>query len=973
MSNNDTKIRDELEDIKKDFFLRNLLENSSLPFFIGYLDQRILMVNKAFEVLTGYNTNELENIKSLKNLTNPEFYDSLRDNIKRIKIEGNSVKYENELIRKDGTHVPIQISTHIINNDDKEYGLTYSFIFDLTEQKDDELKRNLFLEKIQGERDKLAALVNNIPDEIWFADIDKKFTLANPAAINEFGLSSNKLDIEKMAEEREVYRSDGSIRPIEEAPPLRALKGEKVRNFEEIVRTPITNELRYRQVNASPIMDECKNIVGSVSVVHDITKRKKHENRMQKLLENEQQLSEELQSSNEELQATSEELQVSNEELKQQQDYLIDINQALNESRVKFLKIFHSNPAAMTLSDENGRWTDVNESYANLTGYTRDELIGHTSNELNLITRRERNKYFIKSQREGSMHDAEFEIKTKSGEKRIVISSSEYIQLDNKNMFITFVYDITDRREKENLNNALNKVNFYINSRYNYDDIMQLSMEEGALAIGAESSVINIKEDSSWVVKFVYNFPNEIVGQKKSDYESPTSVYVASKKEAVAFNDAQNDPRVNINGMKLHGVTSLLVTPIITKDKIKGIIAFYHHKKRVVFSNAQIDFVNKLASVLSQAIINAELFENIKKSEEKYHSLYSSMNEGLALHEIIYNNKKEAVDYIIYDVNPAYEQIIGLNREEVIGRKASEIYGTGNPPYMDIYSRVAENRKSIQFESYFEPMKKYFQISVISPEKGKFATVFEDITKRKINEQELTRTLDELKRSNRELQQFAYAASHDLQEPLRMVSSFSQLLERRYKNRLDEDADEFIEFIVEGAQRMKHLIDDLLIYSRVTKKEKEFELVDLEKSLKVALINFSLSIKEQHVIIKHDNLPTICADASQMGQVFQNLIGNAIKFHGKDNPKIEISVQEDPEEWTFAFKDNGIGIDKKYQKQIFEVFRRLHTRKEYPGTGIGLSICKKIIERHGGELWVESKPGMGSTFYFTIPKKLSYK
>ena len=338
--------------------------------------------------------------------------------------------------------------------------------------------------------------------------------------------------------------------------------------------------------------------------------------------------------------------------------------------------------------------------------------------------------------------------------------------------------------------------------------------------------------------------------------------------------------------------------------------------------------------------------------------------------KIIYDTKNEAVDYTIYDINPAYEQIIGLKRDEVLGKEASKLYGTGRPPYIDIYAKVAAKGKSIQFETYFEPMEKYFQISVISPEKGKFATVFEDITKRKNDEKELTRTMDELKRSNKELQQFAYAASHDLQEPLRMVSSFSQLLERRYKNRLDDDADEFIEFIVEGAQRMKNLIDDLLIYSRVTRNEKEFEKVNLEKLFTIILSNFSVSIKEQHVTITHDKLPNIFADASQMGQVFQNLIGNSIKFRGQDDPKINISSLEEPDVWRFAVKDNGIGIDKNHQKQIFEVFRRLHTRKEFPGTGIGLSICQKIIERHGGKLWVDSDLGIGSTFYFTIPKRI---
>ncbi|WP_424713585.1 PAS domain S-box protein [Methanobacterium sp.] len=951
--------------IQNDIFLKNLLKNSFIPFYIEHFNQKIVTVNKAFENLTGYTLNELNTINDL---ISTEFKSCKQEKTEKLLHNGESVTYELTLIRKDCTDIPIQISSHILKNEDEKLEYIYSFITDLTQQKNDESKRSLFLDKIKGERDKLSALVNNIPDEVWFVDNDKKFTLANPAALQEFGSLSDRIDIEKMAGYLEVYNSEGSIKSINETPYLMALRGEKIRNLEEIIRIPTTNKLRYRQVNASPVKDAHGKIIGAVSVVHNITKRKEHENQILKLLESEQQLAEELQSSNEELQATSEELYISNEELQQQQDYLVDINQALNESRVKFLKIFHSNPAAITLSDKNGRWIDVNKSFSNLTGYTRDELIGSTSNELNLINIKERNEYLFKSHVDGSLKDKEFEILTKSGEKRIVISSSEIIQIVNKIMFITFVYDITKRRERENLNNALNNVNSYINSRHDYNEIMQSSIEEGTLAIGAESSVINIKEDDEWVVKFVYNFPSNIIGQRKSDSESSTSVYVAGKNQAVAFNDAQNDPRVNVNGMKLHGVASLLVTPIIIKDKVQGIIAFYHHKNAVVFTDAQIDFANKLASSLSQAIVNAKLFDNIKKSEEKYHSLYSSMKEGLALHEIIYDTNKNAVDYIIYDVNPAYEQILGLNRDDVLGKKASEIYGTENPPYIDIYASVAENRKSKQFETYFEPMNKYFQISVISPEKGKFATVFEDITKRKYDEQELTRTMDELKRSNKELQQFAYAASHDLQEPLRMVSSFSQLLERRYKNRLDDDADEFIEFIVEGAQRMKNLIDDLLIYSRVTRNEKEFEEVNLEKILSIILSDFSVPIKEQHVTITHDILPTIFADASQMGQLFQNVIGNAIKFHGKADPRIHISFQEDLEGWTFAVKDNGIGIDKKYQKQIFEVFRRLHTRKEYSGTGIGLSICQKIIERHGGKLWVDSTPGRGTTFYFTIPK-----
>ncbi|MGP8189412.1 MAG: MEDS domain-containing protein [Methanobacterium sp.] len=237
--------------------------------------------------------------------------------------------------------------------------------------------------------------------------------------------------------------------------------------------------------------------------------------------------------------------------------------------------------------------------------------------------------------------------------------------------------------------------------------------------------------------------------------------------------------------------------------------------------------------------------------------------------------------------------------------------------------------------------------------------------------QELSKSNIELKRSNKELEQFAYISSHDLQEPLRMVTSFTQLLERRYKGQLDNEADEYIEFIVEGAHRMKYLIDDLLTFSRLNTQAKKFENVNLETVLNEVLSNLTVSIEESNAIITHDPLPTVNADKTQMMQVFQNLIANAIKFHGSNPPKIHISAHKDEKEWKFAVTDNGIGIDPEYQKQIFEVFKRLHTREEYPGSGIGLSVSQKIIRRHGGNIWVESELGKGSTFYFTIPHSIN--
>jgi len=227
--------------------------------------------------------------------------------------------------------------------------------------------------------------------------------------------------------------------------------------------------------------------------------------------------------------------------------------------------------------------------------------------------------------------------------------------------------------------------------------------------------------------------------------------------------------------------------------------------------------------------------------------------------------------------------------------------------------------------------------------------------------------LDELNRSNAELEQFAYVSSHDLQEPLRMVASYLQLLQMDYKGKLDGEADEYINFAVDGSIRMQHLIDDLLEFSRVTTQAREFEPIDCELVYKQVLPNLETSIKENEAIITHDKLPEVMADSTQLTQVFQNLISNAIKFRSEKTPKIHISSRKEDDQWIFSVTDNGIGIDPKHSDRIFEVFKRLHKRREYPGTGIGLSICKKIIERHEGRIWVKSKPGNGSTFYFTLP------
>ncbi len=243
-----------------------------------------------------------------------------------------------------------------------------------------------------------------------------------------------------------------------------------------------------------------------------------------------------------------------------------------------------------------------------------------------------------------------------------------------------------------------------------------------------------------------------------------------------------------------------------------------------------------------------------------------------------------------------------------------------------------------------------------------------DIEDLKRSEEALRRITADLARSNADLEQFAYVASHDLQEPLRMVASFTQLLGQRYKGQLDADADEFIGYAVDGARRMQALVNDLLSYSRVGTRGKELIAVDFEQVLQMVLTNLQARLEESGGQVTHGPLPTVMGDETQLWQVLQNLVGNALKFHGSEPPRVHVSAKEIEGEWRFSVRDNGIGIDPQFANRIFLVFQRLHSRAEYPGTGLGLAIAKKILERHGGRIWMESEPGKGSIFYFTLPK-----
>lgn len=334
-------------------------------------------------------------------------------------------------------------------------------------------------------------------------------------------------------------------------------------------------------------------------------------------------------------------------------------------------------------------------------------------------------------------------------------------------------------------------------------------------------------------------------------------------------------------------------------------------------------------------------------------------------------------------VNRAAVRMLGHEVGELIGRHSHPIWHHTRPdgtPYpaeqCRIYATLRDGVvKHITDEVFWRKDGTPFPVEyTVAPiwEKGGITgavIVFRDITERRQAEEDLEKALADLARSNKDLEQFAYAVSHDLQAPLRSMSGFAQLLDGNYKGRLDEEADKYIDFIVGGAARMQRMIEDILAFSRVGTRGGQFSEVDFEAVLSQAVENLRSSVEESGAVVTHDALPTLKADQSQMVLLLQNLLGNAMKFTAGP-PRVHVSAAMKGREWVFCVRDNGIGIDPKQFDRLFALFQRLHTSEEYPGTGVGLAICKKIVNRHGGRIWIESEPGKGSQFYFTVPSSL---
>lgn len=362
--------------------------------------------------------------------------------------------------------------------------------------------------------------------------------------------------------------------------------------------------------------------------------------------------------------------------------------------------------------------------------------------------------------------------------------------------------------------------------------------------------------------------------------------------------------------------------------------------------------------------------EALRQSESKYRSLFDSLDDGFCIIEVLFDESGTPVDYVILEANPAFMKQTGL--ADVIGKRMRDLEPAHEEHWFQIYGEIARTGEHRRFIQAAMPLiSGWYEVYAFpsgAPGSNRVAILFTDITERKKAEETLLEYARDLERSNEDLERFAYVASHDLQEPLRPIVSFSQLLERRYKGRLDADADDYIDFIVEGGNRMQTLIQDLLAYWRANSMPLERRPTDVEAVVASVERSLDHQLQEAGAVITRDPLPTVTVDPLQLEQVFTNLVSNVIKFRRPDVPlRVHVGVRREDDSWEFSVTDNGIGIEEEYFDQLFVIFKRLHTRDTYPGTGIGLPIVKRIIDRHGGRVRVESVPGEGSTFFFTLP------
>jgi PAS domain S-box-containing protein len=590
-------------------------------------------------------------------------------------------------------------------------------------------------------------------------------------------------------------------------------------------------------------------------------------------------------------------------------------------------------------------------------------------------------------------------------ERKVMERTAELGQANEK-----LILEIEERKRSESIMQArLRLMNFA--SSHSLDELLQATLEEAEELTGSVIGFYHFVDVDqkklrlqAWSAKTLAHMCTaEGKGRHYDIDRAGVWVDCVHQRKPVIHNDYAALPHRRGMPVGHADVIRELVVPVFRDDRVVAILGVGN--KPVDYAEGDIETVSLLADLVWDIAERKRAEEALRERERFLSSIFESIQDGITILDS---------DLNIIRTNPTIERWYP-HAKPLFGKKCFQAYHGADKPCQECpVAQTLETGKAVcevvprkGVEGNIEGWLELYAFPLLAHGSERITGAieyFRDISDRKkaedalrageerhraeleqrieertselaITNERLTheiaerkQTATELERSNAELQQFAYVASHDLQEPLRMISSYVRLLQRRYLGKLDQDADDFIGYAVDGAKRMRRLIDDLLQYSRVGTHGKPLEPVQCEVLLNQALANLKMSIEDSHGRVTYDPLPTLIADSTQLMQLFQNLIENALKFRSDAAPLIHVSARRDGGHWHFSVRDNGIGIDPQYADRVFVIFQRLHGRDEYPGTGLGLAICKKIVERHGGRIWVEPESGAGATFCFTIPE-----
>lgn len=839
---------------------------------------------------------------------NKEFIKEIWTTIAKGKIWRGDIKNK----AKDGTTYWVETTiVPFLNNEEKPYQYV-AIRADITERKKMEEQQQLF-----------ASIVNSSDDAILSKNLNGIITSWNKGAETIFGYLDHEMigkSISKIIPSNLQHEEKEIIQSIRLGKVVDHYETKRIRNDGEIIDVSIT---------VSPIKDLQGNIIGASKIARDITKQKNTE---AEILQLNADLDKKV------LERTNELLLAKNQ-----------LSETLESAR--FLASIAENiQDPIISSDNNFIITKWNKAAEKLFEWKSEEVIGKTTAEvLKIIYPFETREQILVSFTEKGFWQGEVIYHTKSKNPIHVLATVSHLKDVHENITgnLALVKDISERIKLEKKLQEFE--HFFINS----NDLSCIANKEGYFEIINPSfeKILGYSINDFYENPFI-NFVHP------DDVTKTLEAYEKLKSGAIIIHFYNRYRKKDGDYLWL----DWNATPNPITGKLYCIARDITDRKKVE------EALNKLNEELEYKV--AERTETIKKSEKQYRYLF--MNNPMPMWVM------DLATFKFLDVNEMSIMQYGYSREEFLSMTAVDIRPEGEKNSFVNFDRslnIGSHNYKKGIWNHKKKDKTIIQVEIIAHEilfEGKKARIIlaNNVTKRLEAEQLLSENLKELERSNKELEQFAYIASHDLQEPLRMVGSYMQLIERRYKGKLDSDANEFIHFAVDGAARMKKLIGDLLNYSRIN-KEVSIKPISTTELMNEVIQNLSTAIKEKNAIINFKELPIINADKTQMIQLFQNLISNAVKFTKEGViPVINIKAENQNYNWLFSINDNGIGIEEQYSEKIFIIFKQLHTKAKYGGTGIGLAIAKKIVERHGGDIWFESEAGKGTTFYFTLNSKI---